>query len=95
MQTVQHFRTAEIPGLMRGRAGTWDAAVCLEWGEKFLEFVGQHTEGPEGMVWRVWFSGKGVTMRALDTAEVAEVTGGEDRTGFVPGWYYRRGRADQ
>ena len=38
---------------------------------------------------------RGVTMRALDTAEVAEVTGGEDRTGFVPGWYYRRGRADQ
>ena len=95
VQTVQRFRTAEIPGLVRGRAGMWDAVLCLEWGERFLEFVGQHARGPEGMVWRVWFSGEGVAMRALDQAEVAEVAGGEDRTGFLPGWYHRCGGADE
>lgn len=92
VRTVQRFRTAEIPGLVRGRAGSWDAAVCLEWGERFLEFVKEHARGPEGTVWRVWFSGDGAAMRALDRAEVAEVAGGEDRTGFLPGWYTGDGR---
>lgn len=93
VSTVQKFRTVEIPRLVRGKPSAWDPLLCLDWGKRFLEFVQENVaeSGPEKTsVWRVWFSpGTGVRARELDGTEMAEVEHGEDRTGLLPGWYWR------
>ncbi|KAJ6507959.1 RAI1-domain-containing protein [Mycena vitilis] len=45
VQTLQTFRTVEIPRLVRGKAHGWDPAVCLRWGEAFLGWVGRCVGG--------------------------------------------------
>ncbi|KAF5359530.1 hypothetical protein D9756_003498 [Leucocoprinus leucothites] len=93
VSTVQTFRTVEIPRLVRGKPGAWDPVQCLDWGNRFLEFVKESVEechGSRARVWRVGFSpGEGVRVRELNETEMAEVEAGEDRVGFLPGWYWR------
>jgi RAT1-interacting protein len=93
VNTVQRFRTVEIPRLVRGKEGAWDAVLCLDWGNRFLEFVqknvGECLPG-EASVWRAGFgAGSGVRLRELNGTEMAEVVDKEDRVGFLPGWYWR------
>ncbi|KAJ7678982.1 RAI1-domain-containing protein [Mycena polygramma] len=47
VQTLQSFRTVEIPRLVRGKAHGWDPAVCLRWGEAFLGWVGRCVRGDD------------------------------------------------
>jgi RAT1-interacting protein len=96
LQTLQPFKTLEIPRMVRGKPNAWDPNVCLAWGERFLDQVrkwmaGINTQAPTNEslpVGRVSFTpGKGVSFKALDSAEIEEVRAGEDRIGFLPSWY--------
>jgi RAT1-interacting protein len=95
LQTLQSFKTLEIPRMVRGKPNAWDPNICLAWGEQFLgqvrEWMVQITEDPVNgsfPVGRVSFTPeKGVSFKVLDGAEVAEVQAGEDRIGFLPSWY--------
>jgi RAT1-interacting protein len=95
LQTLQPFKTLEIPRMVRGKPNAWDPNICLAWGERFLgqvrDWMLQIAQDPtkESVpVGRVSFTpGKGVSFKALGDAEVAEVRAGEDRIGFLPLWY--------
>jgi RAT1-interacting protein len=89
LSTIQRFKTVEIPRAVRDKSSSrggggrgarigenvaWDAGVCLEWGDRFLEFLkgvvgpglslGEHAkeekvkEDPDPTVWRVTFTPK-------------------------------------
>jgi RAT1-interacting protein len=93
VSTVQRFRTIEIPRLVRGKPGAWDPLLCLDWGKRFLallqKIVGECGPSTGPRVWRVWFvPGTGIRVRELGGTEMAEVEDGEDRAGFLPGWYW-------
>jgi RAT1-interacting protein len=94
LATVQTFKTIQIPRLIQGKPGAWDPLVCLDWGQKFLTFLKEMTGGQsaDDSVWRVKFIPKeGVRVVKLDRLAVAEeVVGDEDRTGFLPKWYWER-----
>ncbi|EAU83095.1 rai1 [Coprinopsis cinerea okayama7 len=97
--TTQSFKTIEIPRLVRGKPGAWDPLVCLDWGNTFLKFLkgivsdsatAQAGKDAKSRVWRVTFvPGTGVNLRVLGESEVEEVVNGEDRIGFLPGWYWK------
>ncbi|KAG5636955.1 hypothetical protein H0H81_006303 [Sphagnurus paluster] len=90
--TTQSFKTIEIPRLVRGKPGAWDPLICLEWGNTFLTFlkdVVSRRAIPDAAVWRVKFRPReGVSVEVLDATGVEDVQGGEDRTGFLPTWYW-------
>lgn len=88
--TTQSFRTVEIPRSVRGRPGAWDPLICLDWGDQFLSFVDNTLPVNTGKdVWRVAFTPKvGITVVKLDASGVEDVTGGDDRVGFLPRWYW-------
>lgn len=100
MTTVQSFKTMQLPRMIRGKPGAWDAQVCLQWGDEFLSWVrgsaGARSGGDaetagsaRARVWRVRFTPRtGVDMALLDGAGVEEVEAGEDRVGFLPRWYW-------
>jgi RAT1-interacting protein len=95
LQTLQSFKTLEIPRMVRGKPNAWDPNVCLAWGERFLgqvrEWMAEITQAPTNEslpVGRVSFTpGKGVSFKALDSAEIEEVRASDDRIGFLPSWY--------
>ncbi|KAG9305069.1 hypothetical protein G9A89_007709 [Geosiphon pyriformis] len=39
LEKIQEFNTLEIPRLVRGKQGMWDAAVCLNFASQFLQWV--------------------------------------------------------
>lgn len=92
VKEVETFKTMEIPRMVRGKAGAWDPAVCLNWGEQFFDFLRTNmVSGSDSSVWRVRFAPRaGVTLSMLDEAGVADVAGAEaeDRVGFLPRWYW-------
>jgi len=90
LTTVQSFRTVEIPRLVRGKPGTWDPSICLEWGDRFLTFLQNTVQPSSGReVWRVTFEPKvGVAAAMLTDVEVDGVVNGEERVGFLPRWYW-------
>jgi RAT1-interacting protein len=98
VQTLQTFRTLEIPRLVRGKPDAWDPSVCLAWGNMFLtqvhgwmknlESKENGGESHDRRVGRILFTQyEGVTFRELDEEEIGEVRNGEDRIGFLPTWY--------
>ncbi|KAH6913340.1 hypothetical protein BKA70DRAFT_1369947 [Coprinopsis sp. MPI-PUGE-AT-0042] len=89
VNTLQKFKTIELPRLVRGKPGAWDPSVCLAWSNNFLTFLKSTLVEDSPRVWRVTFTpGTGVSAHALDDAGVDEVVNGEDRTGFLPSWYW-------
>lgn len=90
--TVQSFDTTKIPRLVRGKAGSWDPSICLNWGEEILTFLKKILQGSDAdkaSVWRVKFVPKeGVTIMKLTDSLVDEVVNGEERVGFLPKWYW-------
>jgi len=102
LTTIQPFQTMQIPRMVRGKPGSWDPTVCLDWGERFLAFVkaavqGGVRSGPDGgveepaVVWRVDFEpGVGISVNKLGPDAVEEVQAGSDRVGFLPRWYWER-----
>jgi len=95
--TTQMFKTIHLPRLVRGKAGTWDPLVCLNWGDQFLTFLQnllpRSRDAPDPgepvPVWRVKFTPTiGVTVELLDKPGVEDVMGGEDRVGFLPTWFW-------
>ena len=81
----------DLPRRVRGKPGAWDPAVCLRWGMRVFEFLGEQVgdlDDPRA-VWRVAFTpGVGLVMRRLDGEGMADVSAGEDRVGFLPRWYW-------
>lgn len=98
VQTVQPFKTIQIPRLVRGKPGAWDPLVCLHWGDQFLSFLKdtlQHGTTEPNRVWRVKFAPQvGVSMWLIDREDLNDVEGGEDRVGFLPRWYWDAARKD-
>lgn len=90
LTTVQSFQTVEIPRLVRGKPGTWDPSICLEWGDRFLTFLQNTVQSSSGReVWRVTFEPKvGVAAAMLTDVEIDGVVNGEERVGFLPRWYW-------
>jgi RAT1-interacting protein len=88
--TVQSFKTAQIPRLVRGKPGAWDPFVCLDWGDRFLTFLRSSICGGDtSSVWRVKFlPGSGIKVEELGPSGLEEVVNGEDRVGFLPSWYW-------
>lgn len=43
LQTLQTFKTLELPRLVRGQPGAWDANVCLAFGSEALAFIRRTT----------------------------------------------------
>ncbi|PCH42099.1 RAI1-domain-containing protein [Wolfiporia cocos MD-104 SS10] len=39
MNTIQSFKTMEIPRLVRGKPHAWDPLLCLDWGHRFITFL--------------------------------------------------------
>ena len=86
--------------MVRGKPGSWDPSVCLDWGERFLAFVKEAVQGDARrstpdveeeapVVWRVDFEpGVGIHMSKLGPEAVEEVQAGSDRYGFLPRWYW-------
>ncbi|KAM6490541.1 hypothetical protein JOM56_013884 [Amanita muscaria] len=96
LSALQQFQTMQLPRLVRGKPGAWNPMLCFEWGNELLSFIKSAIEADirEGVnadsVWRASFvPGKGVLFRKLDQAAADEVSGGEDRIGFLPSWYWR------
>ncbi|PVF93357.1 RAI1-domain-containing protein [Serendipita vermifera] len=96
LQTLQTFKTLEIPRMVRGKPDAWDPNLCLAWGNTFLQQLRQWMEdtGNEDdeitRVGRLRFTpSDGVTFRMLDREGVEEVENGEDRIGFLPTWYMK------
>jgi len=96
LSVLQHFQTAQIPRLVRGKPGAWNPMLCFEWGNELLCLMKSTIQADirEGVsadsVWRASFvPGKGALFRKLDQAAVNEVSGGEDRIGFLPRWYWQ------
>ncbi|KIL67686.1 hypothetical protein M378DRAFT_9430 [Amanita muscaria Koide BX008] len=96
LSALQQFQTVQLPRLVRGKPGAWNPMLCFEWGNELLSFIKSAIEADirEGVsadsVWRASFvPGKGVLFRKLDQAAADEVSGGEDRIGFLPSWYWR------
>lgn len=97
--TVQDFKTAEIPRMVRERGGrdAWDASVCLAWGERVLALLESVVQEGES-VWRVDFvPGRGIKVRVLGPEEAEDVQvdpsgtaeeEGVERVGFLPRWYW-------
>ncbi|KAF8896184.1 RAI1 like PD-XK nuclease-domain-containing protein [Infundibulicybe gibba] len=85
VQTVQTFKTIEIPRMVRGKPGAWDPLISLDWGSRFLTFlkeVVQGSPGDEARVWRVKFVPKvGVCVEILDQSGVDDVVNGEAELG--------------
>ncbi|KAF8522382.1 RAI1 like PD-XK nuclease-domain-containing protein [Gautieria morchelliformis] len=94
LQTLQSFKTMDIPRNVRGKAGAWDPSACLTWATHVFEFLHKqtaHYDASERAVWRVTFTPRvGLSMHQLDHDDVGDVTGGEDRVGFLPQWYWDR-----
>jgi RAT1-interacting protein len=97
LATFQSFKTMQIPRLVRDKPEAWDPGVCLEFGHRFLEFVkdiitGEDRSGGPDIkpnVWRVQFVPRdGITVYKLDEMGVEEVRANEERSGFLPNWYW-------
>ena len=91
--TTQSFKTIQIPRLVRGKPDAWDPQICLAWGNQFLtwlrESIRDAEPGIEPSVWRVKLTPhSGVTLTRLNSTDVRDVEGGEDRAGFLPRWYW-------
>ncbi|CDZ97812.1 Nuclear 5'-3' exoribonuclease-interacting protein, Rai1p [Phaffia rhodozyma] len=102
IQSVQTFRTMDIPRLVRDKPGGWQPGVCLNFGKQALEFIRGVVRDGEGdgrdtgkTVWRIKFAPlKGLEMRPLDASEIPELESGRPpidnwipaRWGFLPGW---------
>ncbi|KAF8150025.1 RAI1 like PD-XK nuclease-domain-containing protein [Crassisporium funariophilum] len=103
VNTVQSFKTIQLPRLVRGKPGAWDPLVCLEWGHRVLTFLKDSVrrtarDGNElpVPVWRVKFvPGSGISVDELDRAGVEDVVNGEDRVGFLPTWYWEELRREE
>ena len=39
VQTVEHLKTMEIPRMVRGKQGMWEAGVCLNFADALLEWL--------------------------------------------------------
>jgi len=95
VQTLQPFKTLEIPRMVRGKPNAWDPNRCLAWGERFLsqvrEWMVQVTETNTTQrppVGKLTFTPKeGINFKELSDEEVEDVRAGEDRIGFLPAWY--------
>ena len=92
---LQHYQTMQIPRMVRGRPGAWNAMVCIGWGYELLSFLrswiaADARDGAgEDAVWRATVvPGSGVLLARLDRAGIADVSAGEDRIGFLPSWYW-------
>ena len=92
---LQHYQTMQIPRMVRGRPGAWNAMVCIEWGYELLSFFQSRIAADvrngagQDAVWRATLvPGSGVELRRLDRAGIADVSAGEDRIGFLPRWYW-------
>ncbi|KAK7682606.1 hypothetical protein QCA50_014406 [Cerrena zonata] len=95
LSTLQTFKTADLPGLVRDKPGGWNPLICLHWGTCFIDFlksiVTSHSPSATNdiPVWRVSFTPqKGVSISLLSQEGVEEVVNGEDRVGFLPKWYF-------
>jgi RAT1-interacting protein len=93
---LQHYKTMQIPRMVRGRGGTWNAIVCMGWGYELLSFIRKKIAADtrngagEDAVWRARVvPGTGAQLMKLDRAGVEEVSAGEDRIGFLPRWYWQ------
>ncbi|KAF8338364.1 RAI1-domain-containing protein [Amanita rubescens] len=93
---LQHYQTMQIPRMVRGRGGTWNAIVCMGWGYELLSFIRKKIAADtrngagEDAVWRARVvPGTGAQLMKLDRAGVEEVSAGEDRIGFLPRWYWQ------
>ncbi|KAL0954403.1 hypothetical protein HGRIS_003387 [Hohenbuehelia grisea] len=42
LTTVQSFQTMQLPRLVRGKRGSWDPQTCLEWADRFIQYLRQH-----------------------------------------------------
>ncbi|KAF5372761.1 hypothetical protein D9615_010106 [Tricholomella constricta] len=97
LTTIQSFKTIQIPRMVRGKPGSWDPLICLDWGNNFLSFLKDvvRREGSQGgSVWRVKFTPQeGTSIEILDPIGVEDVRGGEDRVGFLPTWYWNESQA--
>jgi RAI1 like PD-(D/E)XK nuclease len=82
----------DIPRNVRGKPGAWDPSVCLTWGTRVIEFLQKqtaHYNASGRAVWRVTFTPRvGLSIRELDSDDVEDVTGGDNRVGFLPQWYW-------
>lgn len=93
LQTVQTFKTLEIPRMVRGKPSEWNPGVCLSWGDNFIsqviEWASKLTCTLErAQVGRISFEpGVGMRFNMLSEAEIEEVRDGEDRIGFLPTWF--------
>jgi RAT1-interacting protein len=79
--------------MVRDKPDAWDPQICLTWGETFLAWIKSNVASsivaPES-VWRVKFTPHvGVELTLLQEDERREVEAGEDRVGFLPGWYWK------
>ncbi|KAK2460304.1 hypothetical protein APHAL10511_007693 [Amanita phalloides] len=90
---LQRLQTMQIPRMVRERGGSWDAQVCMEWGDGFVEFVRERIKADmeagagEKSVWRVRVeAGRGVRLWRLEEEECSADS--EDRIGFLPSWYW-------
>jgi len=94
LTSLQQFQTMQLPRLVRGKPGAWNPMLCFEWGYELLSFIRNAIlagarERTEDLVWRARFvPGQGVQFRKLHQAEMEEVSGNEDRIGFLPRWYW-------
>ncbi|KAG8789962.1 decapping endonuclease targeting mRNA [Serendipita sp. 398] len=98
LQTLQPFKTLQIPRMVRGKQGEWNPNVCLSWGQSFITKVKQWMEDADNVktgtthVGRLRFSPRaGVHFRLLNDLEKEEVQNGDDREGFLPRWYMNDG----
>ncbi|CCM01915.1 uncharacterized protein FIBRA_03986 [Fibroporia radiculosa] len=104
LNTIQLFKTAQIPRMVRGKPNAWDPTTCFAWGQQFFAFLksvihpsaepiaeqqGNVTSALRPQVWRVKFEPRvGVSVSLLGDAGVSEIQAGEDRVGFLPRWYW-------
>ncbi|KIJ33157.1 hypothetical protein M422DRAFT_213508 [Sphaerobolus stellatus SS14] len=48
IQTIQSFRTMDLPRMVRGKPGAWDPAVCLSWCDQAFDFIKRHIQDVAG-----------------------------------------------
>lgn len=98
LQSTQSISTLDIPRLVRGKGShSWDAGLVLEFAERFLLFLRDEllrTTSDASDVWRITFTPRtGIRIHKLHSdAEIAEVSNGEDRVGFLPREFYESRR---
>ncbi|KAH8831598.1 RAI1-domain-containing protein [Flagelloscypha sp. PMI_526] len=96
LTATESFSTLDLPRMVRGKPGGWDASVGLNWGDRILTWLKDRcrnrTDANDNSmdVWRLKFTpGSGVGLRLVSEEDRVDVESDAEveRIGFLPKWY--------